>query len=585
MPSSQVEELADAAKSLLEQIITDPFKRFYDVRREMIAWALAARKGAYKIEFDRRVGPYGDICFTNIDTRNLRWAEGYHPHDPRCPWVYEKARIRTDLVPLMEGWDNTENLRGDSGGASSRTANPGSPGTVVLDSNNPPNMTPSREFTYTTVVYMYERHLGVTKRIKGGVKKLKPGERYMVCTDPNDPEVGCGYRSDTQKDQRRDGTLGPGEELPPHEVGACPGLAEGMDCGLDLKRVDQEPQEYDDEGEHRYTVFAPYESGDDGPCRILVEPQPWPYDTRTVPYVVWDCYTRPFKPMGPSETSINKSIVMGLNLLDRMGLETMMLSRPVWDVPNDRIDFVGERWQFGDAQGLCAYHDPFAPAQSKMELVQAPGLPGAWPQLRSTLDGDLREDMGINDVSFGPGETKDIPVGTARLQERLGEIPVDDQAQTLRRAESFGQMVTLDIATAAYTEKRLLRMKGKDGSRVFNMFRAADLPRFDVIVTTDPNALQFRAEEVDGLKKVFDPSVPPPMQKFLARALNVPASTIKEYQAEMQQWQEEQMAKMGPPPGMGGPPPGPGGPPPPMGGRMGPAIPAGLAPPTNGAPI
>jgi len=102
MPSSQVEELADAAKSLLEQIITDPFKRFYDVRREMIAWALAARKGAYKIEFDRRIGPYGDICFTNIDTRNLRWAEGYHPHDPGSNY-HAGYLIAATLVAIAQG--------------------------------------------------------------------------------------------------------------------------------------------------------------------------------------------------------------------------------------------------------------------------------------------------------------------------------------------------------------------------------------------------------------------------------------------------------------------------------------------------
>jgi len=139
-------------------------------------------------------------------------------------------------------------------------------------------------------------------------------------------------------------------------------------------------------------------------------------------------------------------------------------------------------------------------------------------------------------------------------------------------------MVTLDIIRAAYTEKRLLRMKGKDGSRVFNLFRGADLPNFDILVTDDPNALQFQGETVDNLLKVLNQ--PPPVQKFLARALNISASTLKDFQEEMKTWQESQA-----PPGAGPGGPAGGGPPLPPGiaSRMGPATPAGNAPPMNGA--
>jgi len=575
LPSAQASELAEAAKAQLEQVITDPEKRFYDVRREAWAVALAARMGSYKVGFDRRIGPFGDVTFDTTDPRNLRWCEGYHPHDPRCPWVYEKARIRSDLIPLMEGWKNTENLRGDSG-VSGHSATSGPPGTVSLQEEHGPNLRPSNEYTWTTVVYLYERNLSVTKRIESGRVDLKPGERYMVCAGPN--ETGCGYRSDTQADQQRDGDLGKGEELPPTAIGACPGLEEGSTCGLDLKRVDQVAQEFDDEGEHRFTVFAPFESGPEGSPRVFVEPEPWPYDTRTVPYVFLWCYVRPFKPMGQSETSINRSYIMAMNMLDRLGLETMMLSRPVWAVPNCYVDINGEQWEFGDKQGLCAYYDPFAGNAAPMQLVQAPGLPAAWGELRGAQGADLREDMGTNDITFGQNDTKDIPVGTVQRLEKLGEIPVNDQIAAGRREESFGMMVALDIIRAAYTEKRLLRMKGKDGSRVFNLFRGADLPNFDIIVTDDPNALQFQGEIVDNLLKVLNQ--PPPVQKFLARALNISASTLKDFQEEMKTWQKSQA-----PPGAGPGGPQGGGPPLPSGiaSRMGPATPAGNAPPMNGA--
>ncbi len=575
LPSQQAEELADAAQSFLEQTIADPEKRFYDVRREMIACALAARMGSYKVEFDRRIGPYGDLIYTTVDPRNVRWCEGYHPHDPRCPWFYEKVRLRTDLIPLMDGWINTDNLRGDSG-PSARTSSPGLAGTVQLESTHGPNLVASSEYTWTTVVYLYERNLTVTKKIETGREELEPSDRYMVCGGPG--ETGCGYRSDTQGQQQQDGTLAKGEQLPTEQPGACPGLEDGTTCGMDLKRIDSVAKEFDDESEHRFTVFAPYESGEDGGPRIFVEPSPWPHETRSVPYVVWDCYVRPFKPMGPSETSINKSYQMGMNLMDRMGMETMMLSRPVWDVPLNRVDYNGERWQFGAEQGLCAYFDPFATAQGSMTLLQAPGLPAAWGQLRSALESDLREDMGINDITFGPGESKDIAVGTVTRLERLGEIPVDDQIASLRREESWGMMATFDIIRATYTEKRLLRMKGKDGSRIFTMFRGADLPNFDIVITTDPNAMQFDAEKVDGLTKIFNPQTPPPLRKMLARALSIPASVVKEYEAEMKQWEAEHPMPGVPPPGGPAPPL-----PPPIAGRMGPAIPAGIAPPMNGA--
>jgi hypothetical protein len=210
-------------------------------------------------------------------------------------------------------------------------------------------------------------------------------------------------------------------------------------------------------------------------------------------------------------------------------------------------------------------------------MLQTPGLPAAWGLLKNTISSELREDMGTNDITFGQGESKDIPVGTVRRLERLGEIPVAQQLDRLRRAESFGMMVASDIMRSAYTEKRLVRMKGKDGSRIYAMMKAADLPEFDITITADPNVVQFDTDKVNGLLQLFN--APPPVRKQLAKALNISTQTMKEFEDEMKVWEEQQAARQPQGGNTGGGAPTPPAPPP----NLGPGGPAGVAPATNGA--
>jgi hypothetical protein len=267
--------------------------------------------------------------------------------------------------------------------------------------------------------------------------------------------------------------------------------------------------------------------------------------------------------MGPSETSLNWTPQLAHNLVMRLGLEHMMLARPYMQIPRGAVDYQGNRWEFGEDQGLGIYADPMAPPGT-VNAVQAPGLPPAWATLESRLDGQLRADLGSTDFALAPDATRDIAVGTKQIQQEEGEIPILDQTASWQFEDGVGLQACYELLRATMTDEELIQVQGEDGKVFPAMIRAAELPRMNITITTDPNTLAIRGEDLDGLAKLM--ALPKPQRRLAARRFNLPLQELEQLERDEEAFEQEQMQRAamaarppGPPmpprPGMGGPPP------------------------------
>lgn len=535
-------ELAELAESLIFKVLHDPMVRYADTRDRAALMGMAARMGAYRIEFDPSIGEFGDVVISHVDSRNLRWAAGYtSPHNPRCPWFYEVDRIHVDRVAEMDGWKNNKDLIGgdsnDVGGTPNSNVDSGQ---IQLGSTkgNSPGLRPSGVDKFVTVVYLYERHKRSSRSVEkpGSFKPLDTPDQFYSCMQPD--QTGCGYQSSTIGEGYQPPAVTdqfginqtPAGQMPQDVPGGCP------HCQGDLMLNTSVVTEITQSGDNTLTIFAPYEDGG----TIFYE-GPWPHDTRSVPYFVWTGYIHPLKPMGQSDTSLNWTLALASNMSIRLGLEHMLRAKPYWYFPTKVEDAWGEPFLFGDNQGLGIYPGDSYTATPPM-MLQASGLPPAWATLNGAIDNALRADLGTNDVTFGPDQSRDIAVGTMKIQEQLGEIPVAHQIERFQQEESIAFSIVHDIQRACYTDKRFVKTMGRDGIRAGMMMRGSDLPSHTITVTADPMSKMPQSDEIQ--KMVSIAQNPPYIRNFLARSFNIPRSLMTQLDEEEAQFQQQQAAQM-----------------------------------------
>jgi len=565
-------KLAAAAKAAIVNRMTNPEVRFKQIREACAIGALSARQWAYKWEYDPLCKK---VLASLVDGRTIGWSAGYQsPHDPRCPMFFEAFRMATSEARNKKNWKNNKDLNGDAGESTISHSNLPA-GDVDLQPAAVPALRPSTIDTYTTVVYIWERgYKSQSRNYKPGtLNELPDAEKYLACMHPDG--TGCGYVSQKAGDLVDEGelekptdlvdmTTGPdGEDQP--IAGGCP------DCGGDLHLVSHTEQEYVSNSDNTLTIFAPYE----GPDGEILWSGPWPHNTTTIPYVIYTCYLHPGKSMGQSETSLNWTPQLAHNLVMRLGLEHMLLAKPYMSVPRSAVDYQGRRWEFGEDQGLGIYHDPMSPP-GQVAAVQALGLPPAWSTLEGRLDAVLMRDLGSSDFALSPDQTRDIPVGTMQIQQQEGEVPVLAQTARWQFEDGVGLGTCFEIMQATMTDEELLQVQGDDGQVTPSMIRVSSLPKMNVVVTTDPNTLAIRTQDLDALMKLGQ--MPRPLRRFAARRLNIPYEQVLQLEKD----EDAEMQRQGGPAGPGGPPL-----PPALAARAGMPgpMPGGPAPPMNGAPI
>lgn len=543
--------LASAAESLIKKHITDPAVRLDEIREMTAMGALAARQWAYRWEYDP---PSKKILASPLDGRSIGWSDGFHtPHDPRCPEFWYELRLPVDQLQDMRGWRNTSRLNGDDGQPGEVKSSLPS-GAVDLSRTSDPAMRASQVFRRSTIVFLYERNRKVETRKEkpGTARELTPGDQYFACM--NQDGEGCGYKSQTADELVDEGQIGSVDEMPQDAPDGSPAMPNGCpDCNNDLHLVTNTVTDIVTAHKNRLTIFAPY----DGGGGVILWQGPWPHGTSTLPVVIYTNQLHPTKPMGQSETSLNWTYQVGHNLVMRIGLEHMLLAKPYMQIPEGCVDYMGQPWQFGEAQGLGIYTRPTV-APGSVSVLQAPGLPPAWATLERSYDAELRQDMGTTDFALSPDQTRNVPVGTQVIQQQEGEVPIVAKTERWQFEDGVGLNHVYELMRAVLTDEDVVELLGEDGLRYAAMLRAADLPPAQVTITTDPNTLQIRNEDVDALLKLA--SAPPPARKFLGRKLNVDPKMIAELEADEKAFAESQAPQPGlvngiprgqtPPPGL-----------------------------------
>lgn len=525
---------ADMAKWVLQSELENPIKDYKTIREGVVLGALAARVWCAALDWHPEIGAFGEIVPRILDPRSLYWTPGWSsPHDLTCPWVIEVKTMRVADIRAMGkfgGWKNTSQVHADSGERKvrSQAGDPSlPPGQTRLpaDTGNPTGGETDIEARATVLLCWFRDYENTRTQPAGEARILPQGDRYMAC-------VSCGY---TEKG------AGPVADLP--EVGGpCP------TCGNPLQRIDAEvpTEEVLTYPKGRLVICAPFSD-------VTLYDDKWPYQIRTVPYLVVKAYGHPVELFGQSDTSLDWSLQLISNAMLRLGYEQMAENRDIIIAPEDGLlDASGEPWQFGDAQGRVAYWQ--GPGPPNVQHFQGSGLPPAWSTFFGSVQNVLMRDMGTSDIVVGPQETKNIPVGTVQAMEQQGEIPVEHHKQKLWQAESIFFGVWLDMIRELWTEKRLVRMLGPQGQVIFQSLRGMDLPNADVTVSAAPAIDNIDPAEVNALLAVLN--APPPMRKLLARKYNIPAQDMQQFEQDEMEWMQKQQSMMGAPP-MGG---GPGGP-------------------------
>ena len=505
--------VAQALKGAMQWEIHHPRKRYAQCRDRMVTNGLAARAGCVEIAFNPKLGEFGEIVFREKDPACMAWAEGFlDMHDLECPWVMDWFYLPTATLNGMKGapgWKNVGDLTGDPVDNDRRSR------LDEIDRTNDQSEFEARNL----VVRIWER--GVPERAKkpvpGSLMPLDEGMRFMACA--------CGWQSATEEQE--------GETFPEEMEDGCPDCAEiriarpdiESEFPGDLIRVDAIEQEVDAfkwEGQKKLTYIAPHQG------KIVFE-DGWPFDIPTVPFIYYVPKPHPTEEVGMSETSSNWTMQTSSDMVLRLMLEQMLFTKP-WMVTDRRLeDASGQPWQWLNTQGVGIYWTGLGPPPT-IQAIQGAGIPNGSVQLLQSIQGVFLANMGRSDVPLAPGDSKDIAVGTVKQLVESGELPTDHAIERLRYAETPGFNVIAHLIRKTYVPARARRFQSNTGQWKVLYVRGADFPAVDVIVTAEPDMSRLMAQELQNIAEFA--ALPPHIQNFAAKFLNVPRDAVAELQAQ-----------------------------------------------------
>lgn len=506
---------AEALKGAIRWELFHPMKRYQECRDRMVTNSLAACAGMIEIAFNPDVGEFGEIVFREKDPACVAWADGFlNMHDIECPHVIDWFYMPTARLNQMKGkpgWKNVGDLTGDPVPVNKDRQSK----LDDLDRDNDRSEFEGR----TLVARIWERGVNdrTKKRVPGSLVPLDQGMRFMAC--------GCGWQSPTEEQE--------GMEFPEEMEDGCPDCAEiriarpdiGAEFPGDLVRVDGVEQEQDAfkwPGKKKLTYIAPHAG------KIVYEGG-WPFDIPTVPFIYYVAKPHPTEEAAMSETSSNWTMQTSSDMVLRLMLEQMLFTKP-WMLTDRRLeDATGKPWQWGRDQGVGIYWTGLGQPPT-IQAVQGAGIPNGSVQLLQSIQGVFLSNMGRTDVPLAPGESKDIAVGTVKQLIESGELPTDHAIERLRRDETPGFNVLAHLIRKTYTPARARRFQAADGHWEVLYVRGADFPAVDVIVTAEPDFSRVKAQELQSIAEFA--ALPPHIQNFAAKLLNVPREAVAELQAQ-----------------------------------------------------
>lgn len=534
-------DLGEAAASVVDQELSNPWKMFDDQYEEAIVDCREMRLGVVMMDWDPECGPYGEILYRRVDPRRVMWDSSWHPHHPLCSFFLEEKRVEVDEIHRT--YPGTDWIQPDR---EAFTANGELKRNIpLIRGADGQYMTHHRvqddtKATLWLCWYKNDKTELPPKTKPGSDAVLEPGQRYMSCVN------GCGYRSETEAElgQRADGPptgdphvdglvqefmmLG---ELPEQHPG-CPTCEQLGQVGT-LERIDSKAEEevrlaYS-HGK-RLVIMAPFSPApDDKP----IYDGKWPIpNARSFPVLILTAYTKGGRPMGPSDTTLMWDQQLASDQLRTLAVQRVFEHRNYWVLPSAGVtDFKGQRWIGRDDQFNFIYKDmtkaKFGPQD--IQLLNGTGLDPSWQIAFNATQQALTQYRGMHDL--GPVEERNKSKSGVALQTEnaIGEVPVAHFNRRKNRELSRFYGVVWDYIRATYTPARLARLN-LDGVDVMAALRGDDLPNYDFVIADTPDFTgleKMRSEAFQALMQmVLDPATAPYAAAF-AEFSNFPRSVIR----------------------------------------------------------
>lgn len=507
-------DLAEDCTFVLQHVTGDRRLRYKASRRRMVIGALSARAWGMKVEFDPRIGPFGDLVFSDVNPCDLFVAPGWRDmHDATCPWVGERSKMRVNDVLAMGafGWD-TSGVQADSTMSHGRTTTFGQVAPAAVRNSRPGQPAPgtSAQETVTVLKWWFRFDpLQETYSQTSPTLELAPEDRYYECAECGHVEMPEGMVDD--------------EEMFPESAGPCPLCGQGEMVRADFVEEEQSFLRYP---EGRLVIVCPE-------LELVLYNDKWPVDLRSFPYMLLRAYYHPEDLYGQSDTSLLWSMVVIQNAVLRAGWEQMVRNADIIMTPLDGlVDADGNPFMFTDEQGSIAYFKDPMSAQSTQHF-QGSGLSQGWGQFLMALQNAFKPNMGFNDVGLSGPQLANATMGAVETAVQQGEIPVDDHIDELNEEQSMFLGVVLDYIIGTWSVERWIRYAGFDGIQKVKRIMGSDLPYADVEVSVQPKLDPVNAEQIKSFQLwlQFDP----PARMVMARLLNIPPSLVRQYeQARME---------------------------------------------------
>lgn len=547
--SLDTDEACLGAKRALESDILNPRKTFRPVLRRAVLGMLAGGRGVGKAMWDGRTQ---EIVFGNVSPPKFKLAPGWNDlHDLTCPYVIEELDMRySDLLAKQsEGW-NVAGLEPDgmdSSGAASDTVADGR----IPDIDAGGNMHMVRfdmPHTRRNKVLMLWLRFDDTVDATGDAYELNPDEQLMSCRAcghvAEDHPRGWGSGSMIAQDGLSDDV--PDGHLP--DIGdTCPGCGQG---NLEREAVVEEEAAYLRYPDGRLMIVAIYQ-------RKVLYDGAWPCKMPSFPYFQLKCNEHPEDPWGLNETQLHRSYQGASDMLLNSAFQQAISNVDMLiAMENTLKDPEGEDFQFTNAHKPIAYVTEAAGLES-VKHFQGSGISPGVLELATLLHGRFQEAKGTNDVSIGPEDTKNIPVGTIRTMARLAEIPMENQRQMIYEALGPWMGCINAMQIHYWTDERKIRVVGPDGAIGWLQLTGDDIPFVEVVIGGPPKFDEARIANLDMLDRLLAYEGNPAAQETAA-ALSGGTNVLRQYLSSQMRYANMGYAPTGAPPQQGatGKPPG-----------------------------
>ena len=495
------------------QLNANRYCNYADVRERWIGGALAARAWAYRWDYVPYLGEFGECVPRLVDPRMLFVPQGYlTPHDPLCPRMHEVFRIPVNEARRMPNWKHTAELRSDRG---DNVMDWVQHSVTARDDHSYFNDGVSRDgqqggdgmVTLCMTWYRFEeKGVKVPKEIP-----LEKGDRYLQCLNE-----ACNFKS-PREFELAEAFETPGFELPPQ--------TDCEKCGATMRRVSKETKTEEQirlESGKRLVITCL-----NGSVEEPLFDGAWPVpDCPTFPYAWLTCEKEPHRLYPESRVSVHWTDTVGRNFTMATIYEQAHSSRAVFMFPRRGIeDRNGMALDDMDELADVLFYTSDMPPDG-VKVLQGKPVNSDLFKLYDMLHGAYLENKGDARMSFAPGDSKDVAVGTIREMVDSGNVGINAFIQAVYAAESISFTILAAYLRKFDTQGRWIRYRNQMGKMMFDMVKGVGLPDVDVVCSAGPTLTNVKAEEIAAGKELA--ALPAPIRRLLGRSMGVDESFMDE---------------------------------------------------------